>query len=89
MRKSTLALNIRNQRAEELALSVVQITGETKTQAVTLALQERLDRLQTKHKKRSMVDIAIEIVRQCDALPELDNRSANEILGYDEDGLPT
>lgn len=89
MRVSTLALNIRNQRAEELALSVVEITGETKTQAVTQALQERLDRLQTKHKKRSMVDIAFEIARQCDTLPELDNRSANEILGYDEDGLPT
>lgn len=84
-----MALNIRNRRAEELASTVAQITGETKTQAVTLALQERLDRLQTKNKKRSMVEIACEIARQCDTLPELDHRSADEILGYDEDGLPT
>ena len=84
-----MALNIRNQRAEELALSVVQLTGETKTEAVTQALLERLERLQAKHKKRSMVEIALEIARQCDKLPELDNRSADEILGYDEDGLPT
>ncbi|MCY4129266.1 MAG: type II toxin-antitoxin system VapB family antitoxin [Gammaproteobacteria bacterium] len=84
-----MALNIRNERAEELAKSVVQLTGETKTQAVTKALQERLDRLRAKNKKRSLVEDVLEIARQCDKLPELDNRSAEEILGYDEDGLPT
>ena len=84
-----MALNIRNQRAESLALSVIQLTGETKTQAVTQALQERLDRLQAKNKKSSLVDDILEIGRQCDMLPELDNRTADEILGYDEDGLPT
>lgn len=89
MRKCTLALNIRNQRAESLALSVIQITGETKTQAVTQALQERLDRLQAKNKKSSLVDDILEIGRQCAMLPELDDRTADEILGYDEDGLPT
>ncbi len=84
-----MALNIRNQRAESLALSVIQLTGETKTQAVTQALQERLDRLQAKNKKSSSVDDILEIGRQCDMLPELDTRSADEILGYDEGGLPT
>ncbi len=89
MRKCTLALNIRNRRAESLALSVIQLTGETKTQAVTQALQERLDRLQAKNKKRSLVDDILEIGRQCAMLPELDDRTADDILGYDEDGLPT
>lgn len=84
-----MALNIRNERAEELAITVAKLTGETKTEAVTEALQERLDRLRTRHSKKSMVEIALEIARECDKLPELDNRSADEILGYDDDGLPT
>ena len=89
MRKCTLALNIRNQQAESLATAVVELTGETKTQAVTQALQERLDRLQAKEKSRSLVDEIVEIGRQCRMLPEFDDRPADEILGYDEDGLPT
>ena len=84
-----MALNIRNARAEELAITVSRLTGETKTQAVTQALQERLDRLRTQNSKKSMVEIALEIARECDKLPEMDNRSAEEILGYDEDGLPS
>ena len=84
-----MALNIRNQRAEDLAVSVIKLTGETKTEAVTQALQERLERLRAKNSKRSLYDEMLEIARQCHKLPELDNRSAEEILGYDEDGLPT
>lgn len=83
-----MALNIRNQRAEDLAAKVAQLTGETKTQAVTQALQERLDRLQANENNRSLVDELLEIAQQCDMLPELDSRSPDEILGYDEDGLP-
>jgi len=31
----------------------------------------------------------MEISRRCAALPELDPRSADEIIGYDENGIPT
>lgn len=30
----------------------------------------------------------LEISRRCAALPELDPRSADEIVGYDENGIP-
>jgi len=30
----------------------------------------------------------LEIGRRCAALPELDSRTAEEIIGYDEHGLP-
>jgi antitoxin VapB len=30
----------------------------------------------------------LEIGAHCAALPELDSRSADEIIGYDENGLP-
>jgi antitoxin VapB len=39
-----VALNIRNPEAEALADRLVELTGETKTRAVTVALRERLDR---------------------------------------------
>ena len=84
-----MALNIKNQHTESLVLAVIQLTGETETQAVTQALQERLDRLQARDSDRSLVDDILEIGRQCDMLPELDGRTADEILGYDEDGLPS
>jgi antitoxin VapB len=31
----------------------------------------------------------LRIGRRCAALPDLDNRSADEVLGYDENGLPS
>ncbi len=39
-----MALNIRNQETEQLAAAVAKLTGETKTQAVTQALRDRLAR---------------------------------------------
>lgn len=84
-----MALNIRNDRAEELAATVARLTGETKTQAVTQALQDRLDKIHEASSKTSLADRILEIGRQCAALPVLDNRIPDEILGYDESGLPT
>lgn len=43
-----MALNIKNERVERLASQVVALTGETKTEAVRRALEERLDRLQVR-----------------------------------------
>ncbi len=40
-----MALNIKNAEAERLARAVAAATGETVTQAVSVALGERLDRL--------------------------------------------
>jgi antitoxin VapB len=40
-----MALNIKNEEVERLALEVSGITGETKTEAIRKALKERRDRL--------------------------------------------
>jgi antitoxin VapB len=37
----------------------------------------------------SLVAELDELLRRVDALPTLDTRSADEILGYDENGIPT
>jgi antitoxin VapB len=83
-----MALNIRNKEAERLAAALSKLTGETKTEAVIRALRDRLDRLRRDRSKRRLADELDEIAKHCARLPVRDERSADEILGYDEHGLP-
>ena len=83
-----MALNIRNPEAEQLATELARITGETKTAAVAKALRDQLGRVRRDRDTRSLADRLVAIGRECAALPILDKRSADEILGYGEDGLP-
>lgn len=85
---SNMALNIRSREADELATALSRLTGETKTQAVTQALRERLERAQRARSRRSLADELDEIAAHCAALPTLDRRSDEEILGYGPDGMP-
>jgi antitoxin VapB len=81
-------LNIRNEETEQLAAALAQLTGETKTEAVTQALRERLQRIRRARTKRRLADDLDEIALHCSTLPVRDPRSADEIMGYDEHGLP-
>jgi antitoxin VapB len=83
-----MALNIRNQEAERLADELARETGETKTEAVTKALRDRLTRLRRERAGRRLADELDEIALHCAGLPLLDARAADEILGYDDRGLP-
>lgn len=83
-----MALNIRNRNTEVLAATLARLTGETKTQAVTKALQDRLDRIRRQRSGRSLAQELDAIALHCASLPVLDDRSDEEILGYDEHGLP-
>ena len=83
-----MALNIRNTETERLAETLARLTGETKTEAVTTALRERLRRLHRDRTGRPLADELDEIARHCASLPVLDSRSDDEIIGYDARGLP-
>jgi antitoxin VapB len=83
-----MAMSLRNPKAEKLAREVAARTGETMTDAVIHALEERLARLACKDGNANEVQEILAIARRCAALPDLDTRSADEILGYDEDGVP-
>ena len=83
-----MALNIRNAETEKLAAKLAALTGESKTQAVTEALKERLERVTRRRRGAHSVAARIdEIARHCAALPVLDKRRPEEML-YDERGLP-
>ena len=83
-----MALNIRNPEAERLAEALARLTKETKTEAVTKALRDRLERVQRERTRRRLADDLDEIGIACSRLPVLDARPADEILGYDEHGVP-
>ena len=83
-----MPLNIRSKQAEELAGALAKLTGETKTEAVTQALRERIERVRRARAKRGLADELDSIAMHCAALPVQDPRSADEILGLDERGIP-
>jgi antitoxin VapB len=82
-----MALNIRNIEAEKLAAELAKLTGETKTEAVIRALRARLNQLRGRAGP-SLADELDEIAKHCASLPVLDARSADEILNFDDNGLP-
>ena len=84
-----MPLNIKDPATEKSVRELAAVTGETVTAAVRRAAEERLQRVRREHAGRSLAVEILEIGRRCAALPDLDRRSADEILGYDEAGLPS
>jgi antitoxin VapB len=77
-----MSLNIKNQETERLARQVAKATGEPLDEAIQRSLEERLLRLRKKRRARLLAEELKEILRRVDALPTLDIRQADEILGY-------
>jgi antitoxin VapB len=84
-----MALSIKDHDTEQLARTLAERTGESITLATKRALQERLRRLGSNMRKAALLEDLEAIQRRWNALPVLDDRSADEILGYDENGLPS
>lgn len=82
-----MALSIKSDEADRLARELSAETGESLTEAVVVALQERVAR---EHARRGPSISARLRKLQADVatLPVLDPRAPNEILGYDDNGLP-
>ena len=83
-----MALSIKDPEADRLARELARRTGETITEAVTLAIRDRLQRVRARKPGRSLVDELDEIAMRCATLPVLDDRSPEDIIGYDERGVP-
>ena len=85
---SAMALSIKSDEADQLARELVAETGETLTEAVVIALRERLDR---EHARRgaSMRMQLERLAADVAALPVADGRTPEDIIGYDDAGLPS
>jgi antitoxin VapB len=82
-----MALSIKDPEADRLAREVAKATGETLTMAVVQSLRERLARVR-RPRGPSLSEELLKIGRRCAGLAVQDSRSADEIIGYDEHGLP-
>jgi len=84
---ASMVLSIKSAEADELARELARVTGESLTDAVTVALRERLER--QRHDRSDLVERLLAIGASARDLPRLDMRPVDEIIGYDEHGLPT
>lgn len=83
-----MAISLKDPEADRLARELAERTGETLTGAIVTALRERLARVRARPRRRRLRDELREIGARCSALPSLDDRSEDDILGYDDRGLP-
>lgn len=83
-----MPMSIKSLRAERLARELAAKTGESLTGAIEKALEERLRRLQIEQRGARLATQVEEILHRVDKLPILDPRTPDEIVGYDEHGLP-
>ena len=83
-----MALSIKNPEADRLARELAELTGEGLTEAVINALKERLRRERGRAYPVPLREELAVIRERCSRLPVLDDRPADEIIGYDDKGVP-
>lgn len=83
-----MPLNIKSDPAHALAKQIAVLTGESMTRVVTEALQEKLARVEKAKGRGGLVEELNRIALCCARLPRRDDRSPEEIIGYDDLGLP-
>ena len=82
-----MPISIKDPEVDRLIRELAKKTGESLTEAVAGAVRERLRRIAQRRWTR-LADELDEIAKHCAALPVRDARTPEEILGYDEHGLP-
>lgn len=84
-----MGFGIKGEEAKRLARQLAELTGESLDEVVTVALRERLARLQVRQRARASVEELLAIGRRCRAQlrAPVDSQDHGEML-YDERGLP-
>ena len=83
-----MPLNIKDAETQALTKRLASLTGESLTQAVKQAVRERLAQVEKTRGSIRLADELDHIALHCAHLPRRDRRSAEQIIGYDERGLP-
>ncbi len=83
------ALNLKDNEAHALAAELAQRTGRSLTDAVKESLRESLVRERARRPETTrLVSRVMKLAARAAARPVLDPRTPDEILGYDESGVP-
>jgi antitoxin VapB len=83
-----MALNIKDDETDKLAREVAERAGESLTEAIRVSLRERLQRLSGRPRASTQREKINEILQRVDALPHKTDLTDDEILSYDERGIP-
>ncbi len=84
-----MSLNIKNEETCNLARELADLTGETMTGAITVALRERLERERHDHGAEARFEAMMAIARRvAHDLPPGPSAVEHGDLLYDERGLP-
>lgn len=83
-----MPLNIKDDTTHHLARELATLTGESLTKAVKHAVQDKL-KVVKQQRTSSLADELDRIALHCASLPQKGNSTSDEILGYDENGLPS
>lgn len=86
-----MALNIKNAETEKLVRELARRRGQGITEALTDVVRREVERERRKPKRESYEEFSRridEIVARVARLPVLDDRTPDEIIGYNENGLP-
>lgn len=84
-----MPISIKNAETEELARQLAKETGESITEVIRKSLQDRLQRVRGRRHAKALPEQVADILQRMDGLPTLDERSEDEILGYDQNGAPS
>ncbi|HEY3439134.1 MAG TPA: type II toxin-antitoxin system VapB family antitoxin [Paludibaculum sp.] len=84
-----MPISIKNEETEKLTRQLAELTGETITVAIRIAVAERYDRVRRSRGGQALRDELNEIALRCARLPVISDMTDDEILGYDELGIPT
>ena len=89
-----MPLNIKDREAERLAAEVAAMTGESKTRAIRVALEERKQRLALRIVRRDRGQALRRFLAQevwpmvpAEALGHITKREREAILGYSPEGV--
>ncbi|CAA9318631.1 MAG: hypothetical protein AVDCRST_MAG89-1532 [uncultured Gemmatimonadetes bacterium] len=83
-----MAINLDHPEADRLARELAGLTGESITDAVMQAVRERLAAFRHQATRTRAIPDISDIQQFVASLPDRDPRPADDILGYDEFGLP-
>ncbi len=81
-------LNITDEQSDRLARELAAATGESITVAARRVIEERLARVRAHKRADPAAEELEEIIARGRARTVLDDRTAEQILGYDSNGLP-
>jgi antitoxin VapB len=84
-----MAFNIKDAEADRLIRELAAATGESITEAARKAFAERLQRVRVSNTSEADRARVRDIIERARRRTVADTRSDDEILGYDEKGVPT